>query len=89
MQPWISMCVEVIAQTGFPPGLDTAGLMKAFVAHNEAVKAAIPAERMLVFQVKDGWSPLCDFLGVPAPADPFPRTNDRAEFFEIVSGKKK
>jgi hypothetical protein len=89
LQPWTEMCIDVIAQSGFPSGLDTASLMKGFVAHNEAVKAAIPADRLLVFQVQEGWGPLCDFLGVRAPSDPFPRTNDRAEFWEIVSGKKK
>ena len=49
-------------------------------AHIEEVKATIPAERLLVFQVKEGWAPLCDFLGVPVPDVPFPRANSRAAF---------
>jgi hypothetical protein len=24
----------------------------------------------------EGWGPLCKFLGVPVPDEPFPRTND-------------
>lgn len=84
---WLEMGSRIIADTGFPPGLDEAGLMRAFTAHNEAVKAAIPAERLLVYQVRDGWVPLCDFLGVPVPDEPFPRTNDRAEFWDLVTGK--
>ena len=45
----------------------------------EQVKAEIPAERLLVFEVKQGWAPLCNFLGVPVPEDPFPNMNDTAE----------
>jgi hypothetical protein len=82
------MAASVIAKTGFPNGLDVAGLTQAFYVHNEAVKAAVPAHRLLVYQVKDGWGPLCASLGVPAPTDPFPRTNDRGEFWDRVSGKK-
>ena len=50
-----------------------------FRAHNEAVIANIPPERLLVFRVQDGWQPLCDFLGVPVPDEPFPHVNDTAE----------
>ena len=50
-----------------------------------AVKEAIPADRLLVYQVKEGWGPLCDFLGVQAPDEPFPRTNDRSEFWDLVA----
>ena len=39
-------------------------------------------------QLGDGWEPLCRFLNVPVPAGPFPRTNDRGEFWDRVSGKK-
>ena len=85
MLPWIDMAARVVAHTGFPAGLDSSALQRAFVAHGEAVKAAIPAEQLLVYQVKDGWGPLCEFLGVPAPAEPFPRSNDRGEFWDLVA----
>ena len=81
------MAAGVIARTGFPAGLNQEQLASAYVAHNEAVKAAVPASRLLVYQVKDGWGPLCQFLGVPEPAEPFPRTNHRAEFWDRVTGK--
>ena len=84
---WLAMVAEVIAQTGMPPGLDVEGLEKAFVAHADAVKAEIPASRLLVYEVRDGWGPLCAFLGVPVPDEPFPRTNDRAEFWDRVTEK--
>jgi hypothetical protein len=81
------MASAVIARTGFPAGLDQEQLARAYVAHNDAVKATIPAARLLVYQVKDGWGPLCEFLGVPEPSEPFPRTNHRAEFWDRVTGK--
>ncbi len=49
-------------------------------AHVAAVKAALPADRLLVFNVRDGWEPLCRFLGVEAPDEPFPRSNSTEEF---------
>jgi len=85
MKPWFDMVIAVVRKTGFPFGLDLPGLAKAFVAHSEAVKAAVPAERLLIYQVKDGWGPLCAFLDVPTPTDPFPRTNDRSEFWDAIA----
>ena len=85
MRPWLDMAVSVIDKSGFPEGLDVTGLMGGFTAHCEAVKETIPADRLLVYQVKEGWGPLCDFLGVQAPDEPFPRTNDRSEFWDLVA----
>jgi len=47
--------------------------------HNEEVKRRVPPERLLVYEVKEGWAPLCEFLGVPEPDEPFPHLNDAAE----------
>jgi hypothetical protein len=52
---------------------------------NEAVIAEVPAEKLLVFQAKDGWQPLCDFLGVPVPPEPYPRVNSREQMNERVA----
>lgn len=49
-------------------------------AHIDEVKRKIPPERLLVFEVKQGWDPLCKFLGVPVPTTPFPRVNERENF---------
>lgn len=83
---WIEMAGGIIARTGFPPGLDKDGLMNAFTRHNEAVQNEIPPERLLVYRVKEGWDPLCNFLDLTAPSEPFPRSNDREEFWDRVSG---
>ena len=87
MQAWLEMASDVIAKTGFPPGLDRNALVNAFIAHVDAVKETIPANQLLVFEVRQGWEPLCDFLGAPIPATEFPRTNHREEFWDRVNGK--
>jgi hypothetical protein len=51
-----------------------------FERHTAAVRASVPADRLLVLDVREGWAPLCSFLGVPEPPEPFPRENDRATF---------
>jgi hypothetical protein len=55
--------------------------LTVFEQHNQEVIRRVPAERLLVYEVKEGWEPLCRFLDVPVPAStPFPRLNDTAEF---------
>lgn len=54
--------------------------IRVFEEHNEAVRREVPAARLLEFEVKQGWAPLCDFLGVPVPDTDFPRLNDTATF---------
>jgi hypothetical protein len=87
MAAWLEMASGVIARTGFPDGLDRDALIRAYIAHNDAVKKAIPADQLLVYEVKEGWGPLCKFLNAPVPAESFPRTNSRSEFWDRVSGK--
>ena len=55
----------------------------------DQVKAEIPAERLLVFEVKQGWGPLCRFLGVPEPQEPFPNMNDTAEQLQRLRAMKR
>lgn len=86
VKDWLDMAARVVIRSGFAEELDRDGLIKAFNAHNDMVKRTIPADRLLVYQVKEGWEPLCAFLGVPVPDEAFPRTNDRAEFWELVNG---
>ena len=84
MHAWFDMAIPVLGKTGFPLGLNKAGLAQAFMAHSAAVKYAIPAENLLVYEVKQGWEPLCNFLDVPIPATAFPKTNNRADFWDLV-----
>jgi len=58
---------------------DRAFMTDWFARRNQAVIDSLPPERLLVFSPKDGWEPLCAFLGVTVPAEPFPRVNSRDE----------
>ena len=57
---------------------DPVNTKRVFRQHNQQVQNHIPAERLLVYQVSEGWGPLCEFLGCEVPNTPFPRSNDTA-----------
>src|SRR5215475_5839491 len=63
LQAWLAMAYGVVCRSGFNDRMDHDGLIKGFIAHNQAVKAAIRAGRLLAYQVTEGWEPLCAFLG--------------------------
>lgn len=56
---------------------DADAVMAAYDAHNAAVRAEVPADRLFEYQPGDGWAPLCAALGRPIPDEPFPHTNTR------------
>ena len=55
---------------------DRGHAIETFERHNEEVKRRVPPGRLLVYEVKQGWGPLCGFLGVEVPDKPFPHLND-------------
>ena len=57
---------------------DKAHALEVFARHTQEVRDAIAPSRLLVFDVREGWAPLCRFLDVPIPDEPFPRLNDTA-----------
>jgi len=59
---------------------DRAHAIAVYNAHNEHVKATVPQSRLLVFEASQGWEPLCRFLGVSVPDDPYPRVNTTEDF---------
>ena len=59
---------------------DRAHAIGVFERHNEAVRKETPAERVLVYEVGDGWEPLCAFLERPIPDEDFPHVNSTEEF---------
>jgi len=59
---------------------DRAFMTDYFRRNTEEVVAAIPRERLLVYQAGQGWAPLCAFLGVPVPDAAFPTVNRRDDF---------
>jgi hypothetical protein len=70
----------------FPSGHSPSDLKEGFVAHNEEVKRVVPPDQLLVWDVTEGWEPLCAFLDVPVPEEAMPHANDRATFLGRVIG---
>ncbi len=62
------------------------GLIAAMERWNESVRRAVPAQRLLEWNPKEGWAPLCAFLEVDVPDEPLPRLNDTLSFREGIIG---
>ena len=59
-------------------------LAAAFKAWNQRVIDNVPKDKLLVFQPKDGWEPLCKFLGVSVPDVDFPKGNATEDFQQTM-----
>jgi Sulfotransferase domain len=64
---------------------DRAFMTAYFEKHNAAVEAGAAKKRLLVYDVAQGWGPLCEFLDVPVPDSPFPKVNTREEMQARIS----
>jgi hypothetical protein len=56
-----------------------------FKRHIDDVRGYVPSHRLLVYEVRQGWQPLCDFLEVRVPDEPFPRLNDSEAFKGLMA----
>ena len=72
-------------QGTFSEGREPAQMIAQMIAHEERVKRDVPPERLLVWEVAEGWPRLCEFLGVDVPDTPFPHANDRGTFLGRVT----
>jgi hypothetical protein len=59
---------------------DRAHAIGVFERHIDEVRRTVPPERLLVYDVREGWGPLCRFLGRPEPDAPFPYLNTGEDF---------
>lgn len=65
----------------FPKGFkDKESVINFYNNWNESVKNSVPQDKLLVYNAKDGWEPLCSFLNVPIPEKAFPHSNTTSEF---------
>lgn len=82
------MSFETICNQVFDGKLGDREHAKAvYRAHIAEVQATIQPDRLLTFDVAEGWEPLCGFLGVAIPKDPFPRTNSTEDFKAMVAAR--
>ncbi len=64
---------------------DKAFAEKIFYQHIEEVKAHVPKEKLLVYDVREGWGPLCEFLDKPVPKDELPHLNKKENFKTMLN----
>lgn len=67
---------------------DEAHAIRAYEENTRRVTEEVDPDRLLVFEVSEGWKPLCEFLNVPIPDGPFPHVNDRAAFATMISERR-
>jgi hypothetical protein len=85
----IDLADEIIWQGTFDGRFENENhAIEVFERHNAEVQQRVPENRLLVYDVKSGWGPLCEFLGVEEPDEPFPRTNDTAQMRRRLQGVK-
>lgn len=80
VQPWLAAVRKLMGDRFCDRFDDPTAMMDAFERHNQAVRDAVPAGRLLEWTPADGWEPICERLGVGVPDEPFPHTNSTAEF---------
>jgi hypothetical protein len=75
----------IIQKKTFGFDLSRENAMTAFERHNAEVRRRIAPERLLEYEVSEGWESLCGFLGLQVPQEAFPRSNTREDFMTNVS----
>jgi len=81
INPFLQEMVSIMS-AGHPDDFpnNRAHLRRGYLDLDAEIRRSVPADNLLVYRVKDGWSPLCRFLEVQdCPSTPFPRANDRME----------
>jgi len=84
---WQRMVLKVISDLFDRRMTDKAKLIEVYQRHNEEVRRTIPQERLLVYEVADGWEPLCRFLDADVPNESMPRANSTDEFRQNLAAK--
>jgi hypothetical protein len=68
-----------------PTSRDKESAIAGFNRHNDEVRRTISPDRLLVFEAREGWGPLCSFLGVAEPDRPYPHVNKSEDFGAAVA----
>ena len=88
MKPWMDMVFEVVWDGVFDGRMDDkAHVISVFEAHNQDVIDSVPGDKLLVFEASQGWDPLCEFLEVPVPDQPYPKTNTTEDFLAMTKAR--
>jgi hypothetical protein len=71
---------DMISGRVFGGKLERDHCIAVYEANVARVKREVPAERLLVHTIGDGWEPLCEFLNAPVPSVAYPRSNSTDDF---------
>ncbi|KIX03408.1 uncharacterized protein Z518_06960 [Rhinocladiella mackenziei CBS 650.93] len=63
--------------------------VRMYEEHNNWIRSLVPKENLLEFNVKQGWEPLCRFLGKEVPPKPFPHVNGSRDYLETLGSFQK
>ncbi len=79
--PMKELVEEIFLKQSFAGDIDNRDhVIAVYERHNQSVREGLPAGRLLEFEARQGWEPLCAFLEVPVPAADYPKTNTAEEF---------
>ena len=84
MQPWMQTVKRMLHDRFSDDFENKDAMIAAYEAHNAAVRAEVPPQRLIDWTAGDGWGPICAALNVPVPDEPFPVTNTTKEFREMI-----
>ena len=83
---WLGVGEALLGRV-FGGTIDRDAVIRTFEEHNRLVQEEVPADRLLVFRVQDGWGPLCSFLGCEVPDEPFPHLNEGPDTVRAMIGQ--
>ena len=84
MRAQMDMAIAMLTNTFTTNWRDETEAKRAYEKHNADVRASVPADRLIDYHPGDGWEPICEKLGLPVPAEPFPHLNTTDEFRAMV-----
>lgn len=85
MKNFAAMSSRVLTMDTFSGDLSKKNMIKSYNLHVEDVRSSCPPEKLLEFSYTDGWEPLCKFLNVPIPDEPYPNLNDAVAFRRMTT----
>ncbi|MEH6547165.1 MAG: sulfotransferase family protein [Sneathiella sp.] len=68
---------------------DRKHVIAAYNKNTADVQASIPPERLLTYHTGDGWGPICEFLDIPIPTEPYPHRNQAGSFHDKLEALNK
>ena len=85
MKDFDAMSSCTITKGTFKGDLSKKNMIRTYNLHVEDVRSSCPPKKLLKFSYSDGWEPLCKFLNVPVPDEPYPNLNDTVAFRNLTT----